>query len=272
MISQTKYSEERNDATKQNTLQKDVISVLIVDDEPRFRSGLRRLFSVMKGQHSYHIYEAENGKDVFEKLKQTPPDCILLDYCLPGQNGLDLLKAIHAQFIDLPIVMITGHGDEEIAVQALQNGAMDYLVKGSISQESLQRAIDNAVEKVMMRLALETQRLELVEAEKQRTMIQSLGTACHHLGQPATSITCYLALMKRLNPPKEIQDLIDKCTESANGLGEVLHNLQRLTTCRTVPYRTLGTVAPDQSDTHILDMDQAVRQPCDPSYPTSMHR
>ena len=93
------------------------------------------------------------------------------------------------------------------------------MVKGSITPETLLRTVLNAVQKIQMRLALEKQRAGLMEAERQRVMLESLGAACHHLGQPATVITAYLHLMKDSETSPERMVMIKNCLEAVEALG-----------------------------------------------------
>ena len=78
-----------------------------------------------------------------------PVDCVLLDYYLPDRPGVELIDALRtaAQDPHLPIVLLTGKGDESTAVAAMQNGASDYLPKNKANEAVLTRAIGNALEK-----------------------------------------------------------------------------------------------------------------------------
>ena len=83
---------------------------------------------------------------------------------------------------------------------------------------------------------IESQTEMLLEAERQRVMNQSLGTACHHLGQPATVISGYLALMRRMALPAEAQPMLEECRVAAEAVADILGRLQGLTVYRSEPY------------------------------------
>ena len=83
---------------------------------------------------------------------------------------------------------------------------------------------------------IESQSEALLEAERQRVMIQSLGTACHHLGQPATVISLYLEMTRRMALPAEAQAMLAECRVAADAVANILDRLQRLTVYRTEPY------------------------------------
>ena len=85
-------------------------------------------------------------------------DCVLLDYDLPDLNGIQFLNLLETKTkIKIPVIMLTGHGDENIASDALRAGATDYLPKRAVSTESLKRTIGNAVEKFHLKRAVESQ-------------------------------------------------------------------------------------------------------------------
>lgn len=216
----------------------DKVTVLSVDDEERFRSALRRSFHLRRGTPRLTLLEAGTGHLAIDVLTQTKVDCILLDYQMPGGNGIEWLKRILEAHPQVAVIMVTGKGDESTAVEAMKCGAMDYLVKGVIRQDDLVRAILNAIEKRRMRDAIREQSRRLLEAERQRVMIESLGAACHHLGQPATVITMYLSMLNKQETSHEKQKLIEDCMRAADDIAGVLDQLQRFSEYRTEPYVT----------------------------------
>jgi signal transduction histidine kinase len=98
------------------------------------------------------------------------------------------------------------------------------------------------------------QKQELLAAERQRVMIQSLGAACHHLGQPVTIITGYLEMMRRKEQSPEMREMIDNCVKAAESLGEILDRLRRVSEYRTVPYLPTVSDGPVRGDERILEI------------------
>jgi PAS domain S-box-containing protein len=123
-------------------------TVLLVDDCLEDRITYRRYLSHAQ-HHSYNILEAETGQEALLLCRQEFPDVILLDYLLPDMNGLEFLDKLKIQFgqANFPVVMLTGQGNEQIAVQAMKNGAAEYLIKQDLIPESLRLAIENVREK-----------------------------------------------------------------------------------------------------------------------------
>jgi DNA-binding response OmpR family regulator len=91
------------------------------------------------------VDSARTQEDVFQQLAESDYDLIFLDYHLGEWNGLDILKDIRKNGYILPVIMLTGQGDQEVAVQAMKYGATDYLVKSSLTPESLFKTIRHAI-------------------------------------------------------------------------------------------------------------------------------
>jgi DNA-binding NtrC family response regulator len=109
-------------------------TILIVDDEPAARYGLRR---ALEGK--YRVVEADSAEGAGEALSRERPDLVLLDVVLPGQNGISFLQWIREQGNDVPVLMVSALDTAKTAVEALQLGAADYLVKGFELEELRQR-------------------------------------------------------------------------------------------------------------------------------------
>ncbi len=215
-------------------------SILIVDDDASFRHGVKRQLSMVRAGPVFEAVEASSGAEAMEILKTRKMDCVLLDHGMPGGSGLDWLSKILQLGGHSAVIMVTGAGSEEIAVKAMKHGVMDYLVKGSITPESLEHAILNALEKIAMKKTIAVQQQKLLDAERHRVMIESLGAACHHVSQPVTVINAYLELMKRQEKSPELQDMINNCEEAAGRIGKILDRLREVSAYRTEPYLPSG--------------------------------
>jgi len=109
-------------------------TLLIVDDEPAARYGLRRALEA-----KYRVAEAESAEAAREALSTEQPDLILLDVVLPGQSGLEFLRWMRGQGNETPVLVVSALDTAKTAVEALQLGAADYLVKGFELEELRQR-------------------------------------------------------------------------------------------------------------------------------------
>jgi CheY-like chemotaxis protein len=93
--------------------------VLVVDDS----STQARLIEVILEDAKFEVEVAGQGLEALSAIQRDPPDVVLTDLQMPEMNGLELVQAIRQQYPFLPVVLMTAHGSEEIATQALQRGA-----------------------------------------------------------------------------------------------------------------------------------------------------
>ena len=115
-------------------------TLLVVDDEEAARYALRRIFS-----SQYTVLEADSVRQARLILERGQPDVILLDYGLPGEDGMTLLQETVARPSPPAVIMITAHGSERLAVEAMKTGAFDYLVK-PYDIDELRLAVEHALE------------------------------------------------------------------------------------------------------------------------------
>src|SRR5919204_5287114 len=99
--------------------------IIIVDDDPAVREALSVVFSL----EGYHVTSFGDGQSLLAAARARTPACILLDVHMPGRSGLDILKELNAQDWPAPIFIISGQGDIPMAVEAIKNGALDFIEK-----------------------------------------------------------------------------------------------------------------------------------------------
>lgn len=116
--------------------------VFVVDDDDAVRSSLRLLLKSV-GQTAEAYPSAQAFLDAFDPDR---PGCLVLDIRMPGMSGLELQQKLNAMHAITPIVFITGHGDVPMAVEAMQNGAVDFIQKPFRDQDLLDR-INQALDK-----------------------------------------------------------------------------------------------------------------------------
>ena len=134
-------------------------TVLIVDDEPEY---LEIMAERLDGR-GYAVDQAKNGMEALEKIEETSYDAIVLDFMMPGMDGLETLKRIRAKRPDLQVILLTGHATVQSGVEAIKLGALDFLEKPA-EIEKLTEMIQKAKEN----------RLLLVEAQQEESVKQAL--------------------------------------------------------------------------------------------------
>jgi signal transduction histidine kinase len=190
-------------------------TILLIEDDPHDRALVKRLLKNQRRQ--YVIHEATSGEEGLSLCREVRPDCILLDYYLPDMDGREWLATYSREpgrRSALPVAMLTGRDDDDLAIATLEMGAQDYLVKDGISAHSLTRAIENAVEKYRIRRELEEQRaaielrnhkLEVLRDELQMKLVELadatkakdrfLAVMSHEMRTPLNAILGYADLL-----------------------------------------------------------------------------
>ena len=145
--------------------------ILFLEDSPVDRVLYSRFLS-QDTLATYEITEAKSGLEGLTKLAESQPDLILLDYQLQDMNGLEFLNQLQLQLSSpqIPVIILTGIRDEKIAVQAMENGVQDYIVKDKITPQGLCRAIHEVLEETRMMKNMQTLYIPIEQAELYRNL------------------------------------------------------------------------------------------------------
>jgi signal transduction histidine kinase len=211
------------------------LKLLIVDDDDVDRLALRRALKSAAIQAD--ITEADGADAAVAALARETFDCMILDYQLPGTDGLQVLHAIRGSGVRTPVIMLTGQGDEQTAVELMKAGAADYMGKGQLTPERLSRSIRHA-------LALfrsEEARRQLLAREKaaredaqaaNHAKDEFLATLSHELRTPLNAILGWVRLMNSgsLDAPttRRALEIIERNTRLQAQLIEDLLDVSRI--------------------------------------------
>lgn len=136
------------------------LRLLVIDDDVVDREAIRRL--AKQAGWDLEVAMAVNAEEARQAVAATRFCCILLDYQLPGTDGLQLLAELQAACLPpVPVVMLTGEGNEMVAVQAMKQGASDYLPKALLTVDTLKRAVRQAIDRSRLEAELEQTRAQL---------------------------------------------------------------------------------------------------------------
>jgi two-component system, sensor histidine kinase and response regulator len=190
------------------------LRILIVDDDAVDRMSVRR--ALAKCGIALVTTEATTYAEAIDQLKNHQFDCTFVDYGLPDQNGLALVQAARRLAIKHPLVVLTGQGDEQIAVDLMKAGATDYLTKSQISPTTLARIVRNAMRLERAERAVKATNKQLKESndrllqqnrdlEQQRTQIEAqnlqqidfIAHLTHDLRTPLVAANLMFKLFKR---------------------------------------------------------------------------
>ena len=119
----------------------DAVSILVVDDERSIRDSLRMILEY----EGYRVDEAGNGSEALVKVAEGAPDAVVLDVKMPEMDGLEVLSALRERGYEMPVLIISGHGDVSTAVEATRRGAYDFFEK-PLQRERVLVSLRNAVD------------------------------------------------------------------------------------------------------------------------------
>lgn len=202
------------------------LNLLIVDDDDVDRMAVRR--ALKRADFPFHITEACDCSTATAALEQQDFHCVLLDYLLPDSNALSMIQALRREGQNLPIVVLTGQGDEQVAVEVMKAGASDYLAKAKVSPAQLSKIIQGAIRlyeaeiKVMqanqlLRETNERLQIKTKQLEQQRQQIHSqnlqlmkasqlksqfLATMSHEIRTPMNAIMGFSQILMQGNKGK----------------------------------------------------------------------
>ena len=145
-------------------------TVLFVDDE----KDICDVLSISLSDLGYKVYTAQNGQEALRIIQEVNPPIVLTDIRMPVMDGIELLRRIKSQFPETEVVMVTGHGDMDLAIESLKHEATDFIVK-PIKDEALEIALNRALERISMRRQLReyTENLEELVQEKSAKLVQA---------------------------------------------------------------------------------------------------
>src|SRR5881227_1511036 len=126
---------------------KSEIHILMLEDDLSDAELVRH--ALAQGGFSFSLARVESRDGFLRELEQHPPDLILLDYSLPGFDGLTALHIAQEKYPDIPFIFVTGTLGEEVVIEMLKSGATDYVLKNRLARlgSAVQRALREAVER-----------------------------------------------------------------------------------------------------------------------------
>ena len=168
-------------------------TVLLIEDNPGDACLIREMLREAQGA-GFGLESMERLTPGLERLAQGGIDAVLLDLSLPESHGLDTLLRVRAQAPGVPVVVLTGSDDAELANRTLQSGAQDYLIKGQVDGQLLARSLRYAIERGRIEEELR-QRAEQLAAMDQRKD-EFLATLAHELRNPLAPIRNSLQILR----------------------------------------------------------------------------
>lgn len=188
------------------------MNILLVDDE----TGIRKVVGITLADLGHTVLEAASGEEALEVFRRERPPIVLTDIRMPGLDGLELLRRIKAESPDTEVILVTGHGDMEVAVQGLKLDACDFISKPA-GQDVLEVAIKRATDKIKLRQRMQNymenlefmvneQTQHLVELERQCAAQEAVDGLTKAMGGLAGEVAGEFAMFNALPCLVSIQD------------------------------------------------------------------
>ena len=141
--------------------------ILLVDDE----ADIRDVLKIALSDSGYNVHTAENGNEALRLFRKLSPPVVLTDIKMPSMDGIELLRRIKFENPETEVIMITGHGDMDLAIESLKNDATDFITK-PINVDALEISLKRARDKILMREQLREYTQNLEELVREKTELQ----------------------------------------------------------------------------------------------------
>lgn len=226
-----------------------VLDILLVDDDDLDRVAVRRMLAASDLQTS--LLEVNDALSALDAMLGRRFDCVLLDFNMPKLDGMAVLRRMRALGMETPVIMLTGQGDEALAVELMKAGASDYLSKGQLSAERLTTCVLAALKLHEAQQAAK-QAQELLRQQVQFAEM-FVGIVSHDLRNPLSVITLSAALLERSGQLTGVSEqAVNRIKTSSKRALRLIRDLLDFTQAR------LGTgipVAPTPVDLHNIVRD-----------------
>ena len=227
-------------------------TILVIDDE----ESILNLVSVILTNRGYNVAKACDAKRGFELVDSLNPSLVLLDYMMPLVDGLETLRKIRQKYPDIYVIMFTGKGSEEVAVELMKAGASDYILKPFNNQNLVER-LENVLkiravelknreliaereellheirawnQELEQRIELESEALrkahaEVVQSQKLATLGYLAAGMAHEIRNPLNSISLFVQLIKEGLDDQEKLEYVEKILKEVDRVDATLRNL-----------------------------------------------
>jgi signal transduction histidine kinase len=212
---------------------KEILHILVVDDELGMRAGVERALrnytshvSEIDCDVSFRLSQADTGEAALDLISRDPPNLMLLDYKLPGISGIDVLKTLSTSRPEILVVMITAYASLETAVQATKLGAYDFLAKPFTPDE-----LKAVVRKTSKHYLVQRQARRLAEERKQ-IRFQFLSILAHELKAPLAAVEGYLNILKERSAGDDLRSyehIVGRSLIRLEGMKKLIFDLLDLT-------------------------------------------
>ncbi len=223
-------------------------TILVIDDSDQIREFL--IDYVLKPA-GYNVLVATDGRAGLEKAIAESPDLIMTDMSMPRMSGLELLSALRESDCQSPVIFMTLHGSEGIAVEAFRLGVRDYLTKPFTIEEA-EDAINRSLREVRLEREKEELQRNLIAAD---TVRQTVVTLSHYVNNSLMVLTTGIPMVaqqvyRQLPNDRQVQQIFKSLDESTAKIAAVFRVLYNITEVKSTTYL---------DDTRMINLEEALK-------------
>ena len=200
------------------------VSILLIEDNPGDRRLIREMLAEA-GNVAFDVQYADRLQAAMECLGQNGVEVILLDLGLPDSQGLETLRKVYAQASEMPIVVLTGLNDEMVGVQAINEGAQDYLIKGQVDTQLLRRTIRYAIERKQAEERERRLQVQLSLSNRLASLGLMVEGFAHEINNPLASVIGFAQMLAYEDIPENAREDVKTIEDSAQRVVDIMTNL-----------------------------------------------
>jgi DNA-binding response OmpR family regulator len=209
------------------------VHILLVEDNKDF-AKLVDLFLRKHQPEKFDVVWKDNGTDALAEIaKGTEFDIILMDYFLPGQNGLEITRILQERHINVPVVFLTVNKDFDLAVEVMKLGVEDYLVKEEISTPVLPKTILNVIERQKLKNQLTSLEIRQKRLEAISEIVLNIT---NEIRLPLDGMTHTVGELLKNHPSDNLKTYLTIIKDNLIRIEKKIAKLKELKGDKTVPY------------------------------------
>jgi DNA-binding NtrC family response regulator len=205
------------------------INLLFIDDDAGYVAVAQHLLSRYQGTRFNLIWKRDGGSALEYLSQQHPVDMLVVDYFLPGPNGLEITREVRSRGILTPIILLTSHRDFRLAIEVLKFGVEDYIIKDDAVDSLLPRTILSILERVALKRQIaEQHRADLIARKRTQAIKELVVTVCHEFNNPLAAIKISTDILLRNQLPKEERVIVEELDRNITKVEKEISRLRDL--------------------------------------------